>query len=364
MADKVDANKILQHEIYLGRVNSGLINSVVTPSLEATYKAIRAILQDKGIPATQKQLAKLEADIAKAVRSNNAWSIYTDELNNVAIYEAGYTQEQVALIAASKAASDKFVIDYVNQQFISLESGSKVQTGLWPQFVQGNIDSQIKQINDIIRTGYAREQTLYQVGQNIRRSFEGVIKRDAETLARTGFAHYANEARAAWAESNADLDLYSHLVFTFDNRISDICRFISTGKTVFKLDDPKRRTPPFHFNCRTLEVFLPKGVELSGTRSSVGGQSGKEAAEAFDKRESRSDKKVKYRGKKDSNIFKPGQVKADTSYESWLRNQPAWFIDDVLGKTKGKAFRSGDKLSSFYDMTGRPLTLDELKLKG
>lgn len=92
MADKVDVNKILQHEIYLGRVNSGLINSAVTPGLEATYKAIRAILQDKGIPATQKQLAKLEDDIAKAVRSNNAWSIYTDELNNVAIYEAGYTQ--------------------------------------------------------------------------------------------------------------------------------------------------------------------------------------------------------------------------------------------------------------------------------
>ncbi len=372
---KINIDEIIKHQLYLHRLETGLVNNQVASGLTETYKAIRAILNDKGVATTPKQLAALEASIAKAVRSNSSWSMVTDELESVAVYEAGVTGEQIAEIAAVKAVADKVIINYVNESFMSLESGKRVQSGLWLQFVEANIDSQIKQINDIIRTGYAREQTLSQVGKTIRETFEGVIKRDADTLARTGFSHYTNAARDAWADSNSDLDLYAHLVFTFDNRISETCRYLSTQKTVFKLDDPKRRTPPFHFSCRTIAIYLPKGSTLSGTRSSVGGQSGEEAAEAFAKRESNLDKrrnnpniegetssKVRYRGKKDANIFKAGQVRADTELESWMKTQPAWFIDDTLGVTKSKLFRSGEfRLESFYDAIGKPLTLTEIQ---
>lgn len=359
---KINIDEIIKHQLYLHRLETGLVNNQVASGLTETYKAIRAILNDKGIPTTPKQLEALEASIAKAIRSNNSWSMVTDELENVAVYEAGVTGEQIAEIAAVKAVTDKVIINYVNESFMSLESGKRVQSGLWPQFVEANIDSQIKQINNIIRTGYAREQTLYQVGKTIRETFEGVIKRDADTLARTGFSHYTNSARDAWADSNSDLDLYAHAVFTFDNRISETCRYLSTQKTVWKINDPKRPLFPAHFGCRSFYTYLPNGSTLSGTRSSVGGQSGDEAAEAFAKRESSTDKKVMYRGRKDSDIFKAGQVRANTELESWMKTQPAWFIDDTLGVTKGKLFRSGEfRLESFYDATGKPLTLTEIQ---
>ena len=375
MAEKINISELIAHQLYLHRLETGLVNSVVTTGLSDTYKAIRAILNDKGIPTTPKQLEALEAAISKAIRSNNSWSMVTDELNQVAIYEAGVTGKVVAELTAVAAVSDKKIIDYVNQAFMSLESGSKAQAGLWPQFVQASIDSQTKQINDILRTGYAREQTLYQVGRTIRETFEGTIKRDADTLARTGFAHFTNTSRDAWADSNADLDLYAHAIFTFDNRISPTCKFLSTQKTVWKQGDPKMPKFPAHFNCRSFYTWLPKGFSPEGTRAAVGGQSGDEAKEAFEKRENNLDKRrnnpnmkghtasqVRYRGRKDSNIFKAGQVRADTELESWMKSQPSWFIDDNLGVTKGKLFRSGEfRLESFYDVTGKPLTLKQIE---
>jgi hypothetical protein len=359
---KINIDEIIKHQLYLHRLETGIVNSSVASGLTETYKAIRAILNDKGLAKTPKQLEALEAAIAKAIRGNNSWSMVTSELNNVAIYEADVTGKQVAEIAAVTAVSDKAIINYVNESFMSLESGKRINTGLWPRFVEANIDSQIKQINEIIRTGYAREQTLYQAGKTIRETFEGVLKRDADTLARTGFSHFTNTARDAWADSNIDLDLYAHAVFTFDNRISETCRYLSTQKTVWKQDDPKRPSFPAHFGCRSFYVYLPKGSTLSGTRSSVGGQSGEDAKETFEKRESSTDKKVRYRGKKDADIFNAGQVRADTELESWMKTQPAWFVDDTLGVTKGKLFRSGEfRLESFYDTTGRPLTLAEIE---
>jgi hypothetical protein len=375
MPEKINISELIAHQLYLHRLETGLVNGAVATGLSDTYKAIRAILNDRGIPTTQKQLAALEAAISKAISSNAPWSAVTDELNQVAIYEAGVTGKVVAELAAVAAVSDKKIIDYVNQAFMSLESGGKVKSGIWPQFIQGDINSQISQINEILRTGYAREQTLFEVGKNIRQTFEGVIKRDADTLARTAFSHFTNTSRDAWAASNDDLDLYAHAIFTFDNRISPTCKFLSTQKTVWQQDDPKRPSFPAHFNCRSFYVYLPKGFEPEGTRAAVGGQSGDEAKEAFEKREANLDKRrnnpnmkgqtasqVRYRGRKDSNIFKPGQVRADTDLESWMKSQPSWFIDDNLGVTKGKLFRSGEfRLESFYDATGKPLTLKEIE---
>ena len=56
-----------------------------------------------------------------------------------------------------------------------------------------------------------------------------------------------------------------------------------------------------------------------------------------------------------------GSVPAATNYETFLRNQPNGFQDDVLGKTKGRLFRSGElNLSSFVSRTGHEYTLAEL----
>jgi hypothetical protein len=56
-----------------------------------------------------------------------------------------------------------------------------------------------------------------------------------------------------------------------------------------------------------------------------------------------------------------GRVPAKTTYDEWLRLQPATFQDDVLGPERAKLFRDGMTLDRFVDFNGRRFTLDELR---
>ena len=57
-----------------------------------------------------------------------------------------------------------------------------------------------------------------------------------------------------------------------------------------------------------------------------------------------------------------GRVPASTTYDEFLRRQPAAFQDDVLGKTRGALFRKGGlKQDQFVDFSGNTLTLQQLR---
>jgi len=56
-----------------------------------------------------------------------------------------------------------------------------------------------------------------------------------------------------------------------------------------------------------------------------------------------------------------GQVPAKTTYLDFLRRQPAAIQDDILGRTRGRLFRTGRlDLKSFVDRTGAEIPLDQL----
>ena len=45
-----------------------------------------------------------------------------------------------------------------------------------------------------------------------------------------------------------------------------------------------------------------------------------------------------------------------------MSRQPMWFIEETLGKKRAALFkRGGVGLDKFTDLTGRPLSLDELR---
>lgn len=59
------------------------------------------------------------------------------------------------------------------------------------------------------------------------------------------------------------------------------------------------------------------------------------------------------------------QVSADLTYYSWLKQQPAAYQDEILGKTKGLVFRNAGLTPEQFraitvDDLGRPLTLEEM----
>lgn len=130
---------------------------------------------------------------------------------------------------------------------------------------------------------------------------KGVTTRNAQTIARTGTAIMASEAKQAVIRDNADIIKGIKVVATLDRRTSPICR----GRDGMFMPIDQAVYPPYHFNCRSSFEIIYDGYIAPKSRAS-----------------------------------EFGVVENQTYYE-WLKNQPAQYQDEVLGKTRGKLFRDG-----------------------
>lgn len=355
-----------RHELYLARLATQLLNSKIYPSLTEAYKAARLILLDAESIKSPSELNKITAAVRKATEETTAkaWEDATKDLQEIGIYEAGYYAALVGGYADKrlKTPADKQIKGFIDKSLLTLHSGSKVDSGFWGEYVGAQIASVGNAYDSAVKAGYSQGETVSQIAGRIRMVSEGLLKNEAESLARTGVQHYAAQARRAMAEANLDVIVREYPIVTFDNRTSSICLGIASK---YPKGWPKDKNPvgypPFHFQCRTAIVDLVEGQEHpDGTRAAVEGRA--DGGEAFEKKQSRTDKKFKYRGKKDQDVFKVGQIPAGTNIESWLRSQPDWYIESTLGSTKAKLFKEGGmKLSKFTDATQRPLTIAELR---
>lgn len=214
-----------------------------------------------------------------------------------------------------------------------------------------------------------------------------ITRRNADTVVRTAVNHVSNAARGAvWAE-NDDLFKYLRWVATLDGRTSKICASRDGALTSVRGDPlpkgaekliPPNARPPAHPNCRSTMVAVIDADEFArmvGERPFVRDTRTREArerdfrAEARDRAGARwSNMDARTRNAAVARIRQEwareavGQVPARTTYEAWLRRQPAAFQDEVLGKTKGALFRRGGvKLSQFVDRTGAEYNLEQLR---
>lgn len=366
----INVDDLLQHELYVERLATGGYRSVIIPALDDLYFQIKGIIERTDTITTPQQLASITAQVSQVILSNGMWVTLTEEnLTALAEYEATWTSEYMAQALETQVAAPQRarVTQYVSQAILSLSSGGRTNAGTWADFIQQNLDSQARLVNGLITVGYARGESAQQISRTLRRSYDGIIKREAEALARTGYAHYQESANNAMIEDNLDIFEEYYYIVTFDNRTSDTCialdKFNAVGNR-FKVQDQSAPQPPLHFNCRTRRTAVPQGFVPNGTRAAVGGKKGKDAEEKFEGRKDRlrTASQVRYKGRKDSDIFKAGQIKANTSYDKWLSSQPDWFVKDTLGATRAKLFTNGRLgLDKFSDMTGRPLTLAELR---
>ena len=364
-------NKHNRHDIYVGKLASHLLNEYAYPNLEAAYKAARLILLDSDNITSLTKLNKITAAINAAIKpmTNEMWSSLTNELDELAVYESNFyadmfkTTNEVEL--AIPAAS--IITSAVSNSLMTLTSGQSVKSDVWSNYIKANANSVTDSFNAQIRAGFSNDETLNQITKRLKNISEGILKRNAEALVRTGTSHYANSAREKLMQANKKLIPKKYYNATFDNRTTLICRANNSNPdNPWAIDDKKAPTLPAHWNCRSNWLYLIKGqTHPDGTRQAVGGVQGKEAREAYEKRADRVDGKVKYRGKKDTNIFKPGQILGGTSMDDWMMRQPKYFIESSLGKGRAELFMSGKvSLTGFVDAVGKPISLAELKASG
>lgn len=342
-----ELDEYLRHQVQLSRLETGGLNAVVFPSLEQTVVAIRRLLAESDVVRNRAQLQSIVDRISSIVELNGGWDeLESEHLNPLAEFEsqwyADYTGQSIDADVAVPAQASLAIA--TRESLMTLGTATAQVTATWADFVNDNLDSRKKQFNSIVKRGFARGQTTGQMATEIRRVSKGLLRREAEALARTGYIHYAAQADKAVAEENADILEEYYYVVTFDSRTTKTCRSLATrynpkGNRA-KVGDESAPTPPLHFNCRTRRIAVPKGTVPTGKRAAVGGEAG--AEQNYDR----------------------GQIGAGTTHQSWLKRQPKWFVEDSLGPMRAELFRNGGlTLDKFTDMSLRPLTLEEIKEK-
>lgn len=191
-------------------------------------------------------------------------------------------------------------------------------------------DEQSTKISNAISYAYANglpNQELVRIirGTRKNRYQDGILQittRHAKTIAHTGTAIVASQAKQQFIHDNKDIIKGIKVIATLDLRTSGICRHLD-GE-IMPID--KAVYPPYHYNCRTSFEIVYDGYQTPKQRASM-----------------------------------DGVVKNQTYYE-WLKNQPKAYQVEVLGKKKAKLFQesSVDEFKEF-DKNLRPMTLDEIK---
>lgn len=195
-------------------------------------------------------------------------------------------------------------------------------------------DTERKKITNAIRLahhdGLPNAKLVQMIrGTRARNYQDGILAittRHAKTIAHTGTAIVASQAKQQFIHDNKDIIKGIKILATLDLRTSSICRGLDG---VFMPLD-KARYPPYHFNCRSSFEIVYDGYQTPKQRASMDG------------------------------------VVKNQSYYEWLKNQPAQYQDEVLGKTRAKLFRDGGMTVERFralqlDKHFTPLTLEQMR---
>lgn len=333
-----------RHQVYLSRLAGGILKDDVYPSIFNAYENARTELAKFGDINSLQDLNRVNRAVTKAINEalDEGFTAATQSMNAIAVNEAAYQAAALTALgdAAVTAPSESKVTRYVRDAIMTLESGRRTSSAIWPDYVKGYTESMSRQYNSIITSAYSESldagvmPTLNQISQRFRALNNELLRRDAEALVRTGVQHYAQQASNLMVQDNADIIDREIPVVTFDSRTSDICISLSAR---YPNGWPLGKSPigyaPYHYQCRTRILYLLKGqAELDGTRASKGAEGGK-------------------------------QIEANTPFSKWLRGQPRGFIEETLGKKRADLFLSGKlPLANLTDKYLNPLHISELKL--
>ena len=326
--------------------------------------------------ATKADFNRIQRDISGLVyqQYSDMWESINAEYKELVTQELEYTQELY-----EDFTGEEFNIPDTERVFatatngIMVLTGNRVDSGLWESFIKNNTDSAGKRVAGVVAQGWRDGQTIQQITKSLRGTYnrqtkkyqggilDSQLERHARTVARTGVSHFSNRARDNFALNNRNVILSKIFFATLDNRTTQICMSLHLNE--YDLKDKKAPELPIHYNERSVYVFKTPSLDPRDlTRPVTSGRKSKAAAERFEERQSRTDRKVTYKGRKDSDIFEVQEIGAQVTADQWLKRQPQWFIESSLGKTRAKLFIDGKlPIKSMVDLQNRPLSLSQLR---
>lgn len=327
----------IRHAVQIERLKSGQVRKFA-PFLRQIDREIRERLTRHDITAFQRgrleaMLAEIDAMLLSVL---GAFTRQLElDLQEFSAYEAGATASTLAAAGyAPNVPTVGLLWTAATVEPLQAGKGKLLRT-----FIADWTASEREAVSGAIRLGVAQGQTTAEIVKAIRGTkaanyadgLLAVTDRHAEAVVRTSVAHVGMVSRHATYEANADILPGYQWDATLDHRTCVRCQ--SLDGRVFELGKGPRE--PAHVNCRCATIpllseefrFLDEGAQRSS---------------------------------------KDGPVSASTTYYTWLKRQPAGFVDDVLGKTRGKLFRDGGLSAERFaalqlDRRFEPLTLEDLK---
>ena len=310
-------------------------------------KQIRARLIDEGESiGTRERLRILLADVTGIQKGiyEEYTGQFTLDLDDIAV-----TQGNLEAKAMNLAVSDfESVLPDENQLIAAYKNNplsviGKSQGLTLSPFLKQYTTDQVAIISGKISQGFAEGQTISQIVRALRgtkpANYEdgqyAAVNRNNRIMVRTAVQNAGEQARQRTWDANKDLIKGVEWVSTLDSRTTKQCQALDGEQ--FPVDKGPR--PPIHYGCRStitpvlsdLFDFLDKGAKRPA------------------------------KGAKGST-----QTNANTTYYSWLKNQPASFQDSVIGNSRGKLLRNGGLTSEqFTDLqlnsNFKPMTLQRMQ---
>ena len=257
----------------------------------------------------------------------------------IAVYEANYT---------AKLYGGKIKKPNGEKLFINAKKAPLVGGALVDDLLSKIAESARQKVEYAIRDGISSGKTNQEIVQRIRGSKrlnyeDGLLtstKSDIDRTVRTVRSHVANQT---YLDTFKQLGFeYVKLVATLDGRTSKLCA--SLDGTVWEINDPAKRVPPLHPNCRSILVPVEKDGQLVGERPFV-----------------MDERRVKDIPK-DERSQLIGQLDANTTFSEFFKKTDDFFQKEWLGPRRFKLYKEGKfDFDKFFDPEGRLYTLDQLR---
>ena len=343
----VDANA--RHQLYLERLAATNANRI-DPELKALAAYVRSRLAAEGgtIPS-KKAMAAINRDIKRKFSgAYDKWASATGVfLHGLTNYE---TKFQTTLL--DKETTDDFTpvkpkdakaqSSVNNTPLMIGANGGAVSLGnMVGNFSKTHTDKATALIEAGFYSGSSTNDISASIAGTRKNKFkDGILlgtKRSATAISKTASVHVSNNVKGVVFDENTAAVRGFIITAVLDSVTSKRCRGLDGKKVANGTKFPR---PPYHFSCRTVtRPWLREDLEKAklASRETIGA-----AGEEYE-----STKK---------------------QYYTWLKEQPSWFQDDVLGKEEGLIFRNaGLSPTEFKKATikrdGTPLTIDEMSQK-
>lgn len=328
-------NASVRHAIYINRFGGSQIKEML-PYLARIRRNIAAELDTTSIAnMSRRRLKRLYNEITglNAAALEAMGKKLKGNMREFAAYERDFSARMLSRgtkVDWDVPSQNQVVVAILTQPVLEIANKGLPIDDLLEEFS----DKKAQQLVQVIQEGVVTGKSNAAILEDMSFVTDVSMANGLKALVRTVTTHTSDVARQELYRENEDVIEGVQWVATLD---SDTC--LTCGGLDGQLFEQGRVPDQPHFNCRCVTVpIVKREFSIQGV------------VEGLD-RPARGPGNEPQHG-----------IAASTTYNDWLRDQPAWFQDDVLGVTRGQLFREGGlRIERFTDDNRNTLTINQLK---